>query len=113
MRCAPIAFLLMGFAGCGPKSAAVVPTQTRDSGITQPTTAVTTKDTADTVTTRDTGHPPLDTGPFKLTGTVPPVALAAIDFTGVLNEKGEERTKADLLGHPTVLWFYPAAETGG
>ncbi len=54
-----------------------------------------------------------DTGPFELHGTVPAVALAAIDFTDVVNQDVELRSKADLLGHPTVMWFYPAAGTGG
>lgn len=26
---------------------------------------------------------------------------------------GSTRTKADLMGHPTVIWFYPAADTPG
>ena len=77
--------------------------------------------TADTAThesgtvgvTHDSATVPVDTGPFVLTGTLPPVALPAIDFTQVVNQDSQVRSKADLLGHPTVLWFYPAAATGG
>lgn len=34
------------------------------------------------------------------------------EFT-VLDHEGQPRTRADLLGSPTVLWFYPAADTPG
>lgn len=49
-------------------------------------------------------------GPYH--GSVPAEALAAPDFQ-VLNHRGESRTKADLLGHTTVMWFYPMAGTPG
>ena len=39
--------------------------------------------------------------------TAEEVALAA------RNQLGESRSEADLVGHPTVLWFYPAAGTYG
>ncbi|MCK6503339.1 hypothetical protein L6R53_08070 [Myxococcota bacterium] len=29
------------------------------------------------------------------------------------NMDGTGRAREDLLGHPTVMWFYPAAGTGG
>lgn len=29
------------------------------------------------------------------------------------NMDGTGRSREDLLGHPTVMWFYPAAGTGG
>jgi cytochrome oxidase Cu insertion factor (SCO1/SenC/PrrC family) len=47
-----------------------------------------------------------------LNGTPPITPKPAIDFT-VTNRDGTTRTKADLLGHPTVIWFYPAAFTSG
>jgi hypothetical protein len=47
-----------------------------------------------------------------LNGTPPVTPKPAIDFT-VLNRDGSTRTKDDLLGHPTVIWFYPAAFTSG
>ncbi len=30
-----------------------------------------------------------------------------------LSHDGAPRSKADLLGHPTVLWFFPVADTPG
>lgn len=30
-----------------------------------------------------------------------------------LSHDGTPRSKADLLGHPTVLWFFPVADTPG
>jgi hypothetical protein len=60
----------------------------------------------------DTDGPgPPDTDDF-LYGTAPAIALAAPEFT-VTNRDGTPRTRADLLGHPTVMWFYPAAFSGG
>ena len=47
-----------------------------------------------------------------LHGTQPDQALEAPDFTA-WNSDGAERSKPDLIGHPTVVWFYPAAATGG
>lgn len=64
----------------------------------------------------------LDAGPHIMTradmaglvlnGTIPPADVAAPDFTAT-NYTGDPRTRADLLGHRTVMWFYPAAFTGG
>lgn len=34
------------------------------------------------------------------------------EFAAV-NHLGEPRSRADLVGHPTVLWFFPAAGTPG
>lgn len=34
-------------------------------------------------------------------------------FAGVVNLDGTARSKADLLGHPTVVWFFPFAGTPG
>ncbi len=45
-------------------------------------------------------------------GTAPSAAVVVPDFT-VTNQDGETRTRADLLGKPTVMWFYPAAATYG
>lgn len=70
--------------------------------------------TADTNNTVDTG--PFDTGPFDTTGLngeeVDP-RLDAPVFDQVLANDGSARTQADLIGHPTVIWFYPAAGTYG
>jgi hypothetical protein len=55
--------------------------------------------------------PPPDAA-WMLNGTPPISPRPAPEFT-VLNRDGTTRTRADLLGHPTVIWFYPAAYTGG
>ncbi|MFT5582595.1 MAG: hypothetical protein ACI9VR_000171 [Cognaticolwellia sp.] len=71
-------------------------------------------DTADTNNSVDTG--PFDTGPFDTTGLngeeVDP-RLAAPVFDQVLASDDSARSQADLMGHPTVIWFYPAAESFG
>ncbi|MBA2320104.1 MAG: hypothetical protein H0V89_03015 [Deltaproteobacteria bacterium] len=61
----------------------------------------------------ETGPTVSDPSPHVFYGTVPPVALAAPVFTDVVNQDVALRSQADLLGHPTVMWFYPAAGTGG
>lgn len=42
---------------------------------------------------------------------VPPLPLP--EFTQVVDSTGQSVSKDELLGHYTVLWFYPAASTGG
>ena len=48
----------------------------------------------------------------ELNGTFPPEALPLIDFTAT-NYDGSERGRDHLVGHPTVIWFYPRAQTAG
>jgi hypothetical protein len=50
--------------------------------------------------------------PGDLNGTPPDEALPAPEFTATAMD-GTPRTQPDLMGQPTVLWFYPAAFTGG
>lgn len=50
---------------------------------------------------------PNTTGLYKEPGQFPP------DFVQVKNSDGTVVSKADLLGHWTVMWFYPAALTSG
>ena len=50
--------------------------------------------------------------PPMLHGTPPLSPMTAPEFT-VLNRDGTERTRESLLGHRTVMWFYPAAYTSG
>lgn len=59
--------------------------------------------------------PPQTTVPatLELNGSRPEQNLAAPVFSSVVNRDGTPRAQADLIGHPTVLWFYPAANTGG
>jgi len=47
-----------------------------------------------------------------LNGTVPPQPLAAPHFTA-RNRDDTSRSRPDLIGHPTVMWFYPKANTSG
>ena len=50
--------------------------------------------------------------PGALNGTPPGEAVPAPEFAA-RDEHGAARSRDDLLGHPTVLWFYPAAGTYG
>lgn len=52
------------------------------------------------------------TVPDGLNGA-PPDAAVALPTFAARNQLGEARSESDLLGHPTVLWFYPAAGTYG
>lgn len=48
----------------------------------------------------------------QLNGTLIEDSIPAPDFVA-LNHDGAERTREDLMGKPTVIWFYPAANTPG
>jgi hypothetical protein len=48
----------------------------------------------------------------KLHGLLPSQRLPAPEFSA-RNRDGGARTRADLIGHPTVMWFYPKASTPG
>jgi hypothetical protein len=52
------------------------------------------------------------TGPDGLFGTRSQGAVELPEFRAV-NQAGVPRGRADLLGRPTVLWFFPAAGTPG
>ena len=69
---------------------------------------------ADTAQVTDTDDAlTIDTGTADgLTGTIPSEAREAPNFTAT-NYDGSERTKADLMGKATVMWFYPLAKTPG
>lgn len=80
-----------------------------------------TADSADTAETADSGDSGDsadssadggETGAPDYHGTVPSDPTAAPTFS-VLNQDEQVRTRDDLLGHPTVMWFYPAAATSG
>jgi len=45
-------------------------------------------------------------------GTTPVEQLALPEFSA-RNADGTTRGKEDLIGHPTVLWFYPRSGTPG
>lgn len=54
-----------------------------------------------------------DTAPAPTFNGTPPETPVALPTFTARNQHGETRTDADLRGHPTVLWFYPAAGTFG
>jgi hypothetical protein len=57
--------------------------------------------------------PPFDTGLYdQLNGVRPAEFLAAPEFEATA-QNGELRGQEHLLGHPTVMWFYPLANTSG
>jgi len=66
----------------------------------------------DSSSTDDTDtSPPIDTAPLAdRFGTVPSSPVPAPEFSA-LNFDETSRTSADLMGHPTVIWFYPKAAT--
>ena len=77
----------------------------KDSG---PATDDTASDTAaDTATDTAT-----DTAAPKLIGTPPEAAIDAPEFAAQ-NRDGAARARGNLLGQPTVMWFFPSADTPG
>ncbi|HNC95858.1 MAG TPA: hypothetical protein PKY30_04080 [Myxococcota bacterium] len=48
----------------------------------------------------------------ELHGKAPENPVDLPDFQ-VTSMDGTSRTRVDLLGHATVMWFYPAANTAG
>ena len=53
-----------------------------------------------------------DSTPVNLNGDQPDSPVPAPEFTA-LNQRGETVGRDQLLWHPTVLWFFPAAGTPG
>ena len=53
-----------------------------------------------------------DLSELDLNGTIPVAALAPPTFLAE-NYDGGTRTEADLIGKPTVMWFFPFAGTPG
>jgi peroxiredoxin len=49
---------------------------------------------------------------ISIHGTIPTETIPLPEFIAH-NHDGAERTAADLVGHPTVIWFYPVANTAG
>ena len=87
--------------------------------VTDPTTTTPPAPTT-TGPTDTTGSGTLDRGwqcsqdvdEADLNGTYPNGETPAPDFVA-FNRDGTERGQADLIGTPTVLWFYPIAGTSG
>lgn len=93
------------------------PDDTGDTGDTVDTGCMTSDCSGDSADSSDSGDP-ADSGDSGVDtaasyyGTIPADSFPAPTFT-VLNQDGETRTRDDLAGHPTVMWFYPAAGTSG
>jgi hypothetical protein len=61
----------------------------------------------------DTTEPEeVDLSQLDLFGTLPASNLEPAEFVA-LNRDGSERTAANLVGQPTVMWFYPLANSPG
>jgi hypothetical protein len=55
---------------------------------------------------------PADVDPNTLNGEAPEQALAITEFNA-LNSDNTVRDASNLQGNPTVIWFFPAADTPG
>lgn len=64
------------------------------------------------VSTTDTEPATEITDTVSLYGTAPAHPVPLPDFAA-LNLDGAPRGPGDLVGHPTVIWFYPLADTPG
>lgn len=53
---------------------------------------------------------PVAPGSLRGEQLAPPIVVP--EFAAVSHD-GAPRSRADLLGHPTVMWFFPAAGTPG
>lgn len=69
-------------------------------------------DSADSADSAETGGDSSDSAMASLNGTPPDDPVTMPDFRAT-NRDGAGRGPEDLRGHPTALWFYPAANTGG
>ncbi len=112
MRFVPLVLLAAACSGGSATSPGDTDTVPRwSTQDTDPTTGSTSTSTDATVgTDTDTTTVP---STMSLSGTVPASPLGPPTFASVRNLDGTDRVPADLVGHPTVMWFYPAAGTGG
>ena len=60
----------------------------------------------------DSDSAPIDSEPLVTNGVAPDEPMPLIDFSAT-NRDGAARSREDLTGEPTALWFYPAANTPG
>ena len=58
------------------------------------------------------GSPEATSGEAAISGTAPTAMLVVPEFVAE-NFDGSPRSRADLVGHPTIVWFFPAAGTPG
>jgi len=105
MRTLPL-FLLMA---CAPAPADNVAGDDDDASDTDLLTFGDDDDDDDDTDTATTGGTTLD-GEYH--GTLPGFELAAPEFNAI-NRDGGARAQPDLIGHPTVMWFFPLAGTPG
>ncbi len=108
--------LVLGCAGGGAGHTASTPPtsstpSTTDTSTPSTTTASTTTPTGSTTPTTSWACRS-DIPDAELHGDYPPAELPPPEFT-VQNYDGSPRTADDLVGHLTVMWFYPAAATSG
>ncbi len=80
------------------------PDPSHDSGVTA--------DSGSAADSDDSGDgTPVDTAK-ELNGEWATDRTAAPEFVAT-NRDRSDRSRVDLIGHPTVVWFYPAAGTSG
>lgn len=113
MRTSLLLFLLAcGGPDPGSPPRPTVETDVADSGL--PDTADRTGTDSDAVADSGLGGPTdtdTDVAWGALHGTRPADALPAPDALRIRNQDGEERDVTDLVGTPTVMWFFPRAAT--
>ena len=85
---------------------------TKDSGQDSAEADVSLDSGQDTDNDDDSGSTNDSGLPSGLSGTEPSADIPVPEFTATSHD-GSSRTSADLLGHPTVMWFFPAAATPG
>ena len=95
--------------GCGQDD---TPENTQSSVTTTGTSTTTTTGTSTATTTGTSTATSTTIDTTNLYGTAPAQAVPAPQFT-VYSHEDETRTREDLIGHPTVVWFFPFADTPG
>ena len=66
----------------------------------------------ETLEQEDTADSTNPVDPTSLSGKPPEQEKPLIEFTA-LNSDGAARDESNLNGSPTVMWFFPAADTPG
>ena len=109
-------FLAAVLVGCSAaedeSSATTSPPENTATTIDTETTQTTTTTTTSTFAVTGTFMCSQTVPGSELHGSYPPTELPVATFDATSHE-GLARTSADLVGHPTVVWFYPKAGTAG
>ena len=100
-RAMPPPMTILTFLACTPIAVDKPADTAVDSGLVA--------DSSDSAGAGDSNEP--DTG-AKIHGEWAADRLPAPEFVAT-NRDEAPRGQADLIGHPTVVWFYPAATTAG